>query len=295
MSVSHQPIIILGAARSGTKMLRDTLAAAQDLNVVEYDVNYVWRVGNEHCPHDELSPELASPKVQNFVRSQLARIAVGSARSSRFVEKTVGNVLRLPFVHQIYPDAKYVFLIRDGRDVTESAVRCWQRPAQLRYLLGKLKTFPWRHGAGYAANYARRFAQRSLGLTPHLSSWGPRYAGIDEHVSSQPLWGVCAHQWIASVEAYERSRSVLSAEQLVEVRYEDIVEDPVREFALLCQALQIKDQAAVLRRAEHTIVRNNIGKRSKFSAEQLFVITELQRHILERWGYQNPSSRTKVA
>ncbi len=84
-------------------MLRDTLGAACDLAVVPYDVNYIWRVKNEHYPHDGLPAELATPAVRQFIQRQLPKVAVGLPAANRFVEKTVGNVLRLPFVHRVYP------------------------------------------------------------------------------------------------------------------------------------------------------------------------------------------------
>jgi hypothetical protein len=293
MPDSNEPIIVLGAARSGTKMLRDTLAAASDLGVVEYDVNYIWRAGNEHYPHDTLPADLAIPRVLRFVRKQLSRVAVGVPPSGRFVEKTVGNVLRVPFVHRIYPNAKYVFLIRDGRDVAESAMRCWQTPPDVGYLMAKLKTFPWLMGARYGVSYARRVLSRKLGLTPYLSSWGPRYNHIDDDVRQYPLLQVCARQWIACVEAYEQAKQLFKPNQIVEVRYEDVVANPCQMMKQLCDQLEVTDHGAVVDRANRSIVKRNVGKRSRLQQEQLAMISELQGGVLERWGYKsNPTSRS---
>jgi len=218
---------------------------------------------------------------------------VNAPPGGRFVEKTVGNVLRVPFVHRIYPLAKYVFLIRDGRDVAESATRCWQTPPNAGYLLAKLKTFPWLAGARYGFSYARRVVSRKLGLTPHLSSWGPRYNNIDDDVCQYPLLQVCARQWIACVEAYEQAKQQLQPEQIVEVRYEDVVANPTAILEPLCEQLRIKDPSAVLDYAQRTIVQRNVGKRSRLSNEQLAEVSELQSGVLERWGYKsNPTSRS---
>ena len=281
-----EPIIILGAARSGTKMLRDTLAAAADLSVVEYDVNYIWRFDNERFPHDGLPAEAATERVQAFVRRQLPRIAVGGQQGGgRFVEKTVGNVLRLPFVRWIYPRARYVFLIRDGRDVAESAARCWQTPPRMGYLLRKLRTFPWLAGAHYGASYAGRVLQRKFGLAKQLSSWGPRYPGIDDDVIRYALLEVCARQWVACIEAYEQARHELAADQLTEVRYEDVVRQPHATLGALCERLAIRDIDAVLDYAGGKIVAGNVGKQSQLAAEDRAMVGELQRGVLARWEY----------
>ena len=43
-------VIVLGAARSGTKMLRDAIAANNGGFKVPYDINYVWRQGCNPSP-----------------------------------------------------------------------------------------------------------------------------------------------------------------------------------------------------------------------------------------------------
>ena len=58
--MKKDPIIILGAARSGTKMLRKALASHPDLHAIPYDINYVWKYGSYQLPHDELRPEHAT-------------------------------------------------------------------------------------------------------------------------------------------------------------------------------------------------------------------------------------------
>ena len=52
-----QHLFILGAGRSGTKIFRDCLGAANDVAAIPYDVGYIWRIGNERCSHDQLLPE----------------------------------------------------------------------------------------------------------------------------------------------------------------------------------------------------------------------------------------------
>ena len=47
MTQQLEPIVLIGAARSGTKILRDALATALGVPQVPYDVGYVWRYGNE--------------------------------------------------------------------------------------------------------------------------------------------------------------------------------------------------------------------------------------------------------
>jgi hypothetical protein len=302
-------VIILGAARSGTKLLRGLVAASGCYAEIPFDVNYIWRYGNERCPHDVLTPDMLRESVRRFVRARLARIAVQqtSAFSSLtrrnstggdplpFVEKTVSNVLRAPYVKAIYPEAKYIAIIRDGRDVAESAARCWSEPPAAGYLLTKLRTFPWLRCAPYGAKYALNVARRTLRLDRHLRTWGPRYPGIDDHVRRLSLLEVCARQWAHSIELYERARPTFAARQLFQLRYEELVKDTESAVRGLCRFLSIDDVRPVLEYARRTIQADRLGTRRRLSPGELEQVLEISRPTLERWGYLEDATHRRVA
>ena len=67
------------------------MPASEAARAVPYDVNYIWRTGNERHPDDRLDPALCSDAIAKRIRRQLARQA-GAHRDPecRFlVEKTV--------------------------------------------------------------------------------------------------------------------------------------------------------------------------------------------------------------
>ena len=69
------PIIIIGAARSGTKFLRNVLAAAEGVKAVPYDINYVWRYGAEHSPDDVLDPDELTAERVKYIKNTIRRLA----------------------------------------------------------------------------------------------------------------------------------------------------------------------------------------------------------------------------
>lgn len=279
-------VIIIGAARSGTKLLRSLIAATGHFASVPFDINYIWRYGNEHWSHDALPSESAqSNRVRSFIGKQLRQLAGVSDTSRPIVEKTVSNILRLPFVHAMFPNAKYVVLVRDGRDVTESAIRCWQSPPQAGYLFAKARTFPWRNCGRYAAKYAATFARRRLGLDEHLKTWGPRYPGIDIDVAELSLAEVCARQWVASMDHYERSKSLLDTSQVVELRYEDLVRSPGTAIQLLCSFLGVADATSALNFARANIRTDRIASRRAMNPIDAQRVLQIVEPTLARWGY----------
>ena len=62
------PIIIIGAARSGTKILRAALSSHPEMVAIPYDINYVWKYDNYDIDHDELSMRDLFPANREFIR-----------------------------------------------------------------------------------------------------------------------------------------------------------------------------------------------------------------------------------
>ena len=55
------PLVIIGAARSGTNMLRDLLSSLEPFATWPCDeINYIWRHGNREFETEEFTPETVS-------------------------------------------------------------------------------------------------------------------------------------------------------------------------------------------------------------------------------------------
>ena len=99
----YESVIIIGAPRSGTNMLRDMLVKLPGVGTWPCDeINYIWRHGNVRYQSDELFPENATTKVQAYVRKQFENIAKAQDLQT-VVEKTCANSLRVGFVDRILP------------------------------------------------------------------------------------------------------------------------------------------------------------------------------------------------
>jgi hypothetical protein len=234
MSPKH--IVIIGAARSGTKMLRAALATASGAGAVPYDIGYVWRVGNERARDDALDPSQITERGCRFIRRFIDGYAAGE--DPTVIEKTVGNTLRVPFVARVLPDARYIHLIRDGVDVAESSRRQWTAGSDWRYLAQKVRHVPARLAPRYGAKYVASLASRAFQQDRRLGSWGPRYPGIDADLASHQLLVVCARQWRESVLAATQAFWTLGL-PVYEIRYEDLVADPGPTLAGMSEFLRL--------------------------------------------------------
>ena len=266
-----QPLIIIAAARSGTRLLRDTLASHPAISKVPYDVNYIWRIGNEHLDHDELEPEHIDPVAQERIRKKILSYNRGTPI---LVEKTVSNCLRVPFVDAIFPEALYINLVRDGMDVIESAYRKWTSPPDWGYILRKTLSYPLKDAPGYAFSYARSTLGKLITSQDHRTyTWGPRYRGIDQDIATRDCLEVCAIQWQVSTSLSKKAFSVIPADRLYSLRYEDLVTNPLGCLEDIASFLNIHPDPFAEHNDLDQITQDNIGRgKSALTPDQLHLI-----------------------
>ena len=281
------PVFLLGAGRSGTKFLRDILGVSSNVAVIPYDVGYVWRYGNENFPHDELTPDMLTDSIKEYVKKTLPQLTKNNPFKTDvtlLIEKSVPNTLRPAFLHAIYPNAKFIHLIRDGRAVTESAMRLWKAPPEKGYLLKKLRYFPWTNYR-YAIWYINNIIKGKFGSGRGQQTWGPRYEGIDEDINELPLEVVCARQWKKCIETSLLQLSTMKQDSLLEVRYEDLMSDS-SAISEVCDFLAIEDKDAVIADYENIVVRTHTDKWKKsLSTDQLKLINSEIEILNSQLGY----------
>ena len=88
------------------------------------EINYILRHGNLFHPSDEFSARQVTPKVKKYIKSTFEKFGE-SVSADIILEKTCANSLRVKFLNKIFPEAKYIFIVRDGIDATGSAKLRW--------------------------------------------------------------------------------------------------------------------------------------------------------------------------
>ena len=281
-----EPIILIGAARSGTKFLRDTLAQSAGAKCVPYDVNYVWRFGNEKHPHDALSLQELDDKKKTFIRKTLRSLAKIDRTDTRtaLIEKTVSNTLRLPFIQAVYPNARFIHLTRDGRAVTESAMRLWEAPPDWPALWKKFREMPLsnlEYAIWFATNQVKGLVSRRGGG----QIWGPRYPGIEADLANYTLLEICSLQWLHSVQYTLKDLPGIPASQVYTVRYEDLVRDETA-ITNLCEFLDFPDTDEVVSAFKAKVKLGQNDKwRDKVSPENCERMTEIMHDGLRQLGF----------
>jgi len=257
----YRPVVILGAGRSGTNMLRDVLCRMPGFGTWPCDeINYIWRHGNKRVPHDEFGPEHARPEVRRFLDRAFQACAKREGCTT-VVEKTCANTLRAGFVAETLPShARFLHIVRDGEDVVASAGKRWTASLDLPYLMRKARFVPKTDLPYYAFRYLGARFHRLFDREGKVSFWGPRYAGMEEDLKTRSLAEVCALQWARCVEKCMTDLEQRAADRTLHLRYEDFVAMPAEQLARIGGFLGEDWKDDAIREAVHTVSGGSVGK-----------------------------------
>ena len=277
-------MVVIDAARSGTNMLRDALCALPGFTTWPCDeINYLWRHGNVRTPHDELAPEQATPRVRRYLRRQFAR---RTCADHHVVEKTCANPLRVGFVDRVLPEAKFVWIVRDGRDAVPSARQRWRAKLALGYAAAKARFIPPSDIPYYAARHFARRVLRLWSADGQVASWGPRQRDMDALVATRPLREVCALQWRRRVEQAADDFAMLDSARVHRLGYEDFVASPATHLAdIAAFAGRPANDADVRAAVSHVVPEKAAAPRALLTHEEHAQLEALVAPVLAVHGY----------
>jgi len=246
------PIFIVGCSRSGTTVTYETIAAAPGLLSFGWEIPEFWE--NLHGPQScgWASHAAAASDARPEHRAAAQRYFFERLGRGQVLDKTCINVLRVEYLHALFPNARFIYLHRDGRDNVSSLMEGWRHDGHfgLTKLLGP---FP----CEVAVN-GGEFADWSFFLPPGWQAY-----------NDASLEDVCAFQWLtANRMALDAGRLVPPA-QWLPLRYEDVFDRPVEMFRRVFEWLElpfddaVRARCAALASAPTSIVRG-APKRQKW-------------------------------
>ena len=118
------PIVVGGCGASGTTLLRATLNAHPDIAAGPESTVFLRRISSPHTIAERF--DLSSAAVERLLRTsrsqidfieRFAELCLGRRQKSVWADKTPENVGRLDFIFRHFPRAKFIHVVRDGRDV----------------------------------------------------------------------------------------------------------------------------------------------------------------------------------
>jgi hypothetical protein len=262
----ERPVFIVSPPRSGSTLLFETLARAPRL----------FTIGDESHQLIEGVPQL-SPESRGFDSNRLLAedaTPVAAALRQRFyealrdrkgrapqpgqrvrmLEKTPKNSLRVPFLARIFPEAHFIYLYRDPREVLSSMIEAWSS--------GRFRTYP--HLPGWAG------AAWSLLLVP---GW--------RELIGRPVHEIVAAQWKVTTRLLLDDLQTLPVERCTIARYDALLADPTAEIDRLCAATALDwDEAGIaLPLSKYTLSPPDANKWRRHEAEIESVLPSLAEQV----------------
>ncbi|RNE93495.1 sulfotransferase [Marichromatium sp. AB32] len=211
------PVFLVGCSRSGTTVTYETLAAAPQLLSLGYEVPRLWNGCHGPLNNGWTSEAAGRADARPEHRDAALRFFYQHLGGGWVLDKTCINTLRLPYLHALFPEARFVFIHRDGRDNISSMIDGW-RQGRTDGGFG-LDQFFGPSPEPVAINDGE-FTQWHFFLPPGWRDYN--HASLEE---------VCAYQWLSANRMALDAAAEIPAEQWIQIRYEDLVARPEAVFA----------------------------------------------------------------
>lgn len=264
---------VVGCARSGTSILGEALGAHPEVAYL-FEASFVWNALAPQRGDDRLVATDASAEVKAAAPRALEEATQGHP-GSVLLEKNPKHVLRIPYLAAIFPGARFIHILRDGRDVVAS-------------LMFRNRGESWGHLK-----------------VPGWKELLTRYPSAN-HVR-------CAHQWREAVRTARQDAADLGLgpQHYLEVRYEELLAEPRTVVGRVLANLGLDLHPSVeaflpriqdategsyhARRQVRHYVENHSRRKGRYlenlSPEQLRDIEEVCGDLLAELGYLESAPR----
>lgn len=290
--------LIVGSPRSGTTILGEVLGRHPDI-VQIYEPYFLWDFHHGSGQSDQRLESDASSTSKQFIRSEFERVLARSGKRL-LVEKSPENSFRIPFVNAIFPNAKWIHMIRDGRDCVASIRRETEKRRKLvegrnyrelvRLALEMIEHQPfWRNrwqAIWYEIKSMKSFHPRQLLNKSKFDGhpgWGPRFPGWQEAREVSSALQFCALQWQQSVQyCHEELATLIAPSHRMDIYYEKLVADPKRELARVFSFLDLPEIDGI---GDPLVANFAKPWQEIFSDDELAEIAPIINATLELLGY----------
>lgn len=283
------PIILIGAHRSGTTITQQLIGLHPEI-VTWHEPRPLWRYAAPARDHDECDESDATDEVVRYIRHRFLRYQLQHG-DRQIMEKTPSNVLRVPLVYKVFPDAIYLHTTRNPFSVTDSFDRQW-----LRYRVKKpwhrvrrcLADAPVTQLHYYAGDFIGHMILRKVLRRHYTPIFGPRYKGIEQDLKEHGILRVAARQWARCNRKAREDLARLANGRVFSFRYEDLMQDPPSLVRRIYDHCGLACNDDVIRAAKELVDPGRQEKWRRLNPEDLRAILPEVQEEMAFYGYEIP-------
>lgn len=220
MKKVEKPIFILGTGRSGTTILGILMSMHKEVGFLNepkalwYSVNHhedligSYSMDDAHYFLDTADADGKQKKDIHKIFGTYLRVTF----SQRVVDKYPELIFRIPYVKALFPDAKFLFLVRNGWD-TCGSIKYWSER------LGKTSHTETHDWWGRDNRKWNLLVEQVIKKDSYYTNVWPVIDEIKSHLDMAALeWIATMRQGLAAMKQYPDS--------ILRVNYEELVQDP---------------------------------------------------------------------
>jgi hypothetical protein len=222
----------------------------------------IWELyapeGGDYC----LDENYSNPKMEQYLKHTIKKHLKYFTRS-RFINKNPDNSVRIRYLNKLFPDAKFINIIRDGRAVCSSLMKVRKISAEFfgpehRHAVSGVKVKAWQE--------------------------------IGETWKTDPISSI-GLLWKEVVETVERDKVSVDAERFLELRFEDLVAEPFAYLEKMVQFCELRWDPitkAAVREASQILTmdsRNDAWKK-RLKAQDLEKLMTIIGSKMRSYGYE---------
>lgn len=240
----RKPIFIVGTGRSGSTILGVLMSMHREVGFLN-EPKALWQAvyprGDVFGQYSKgpVRYSLGEDEATDEVRRRARRLFgayLWVTRSGRVVDKYPELMFRIPFVQAIFPDARFVFLVRNGWDTCRS-IDAW---SERKGIEGDGEVHDW---WGADNRKWRLMLEQLVPREETLASVADVIKGFERHTD------MAAVEWTVTMREGLR-QSEREPDCIYMVRYESLVNDPRKELTRLLDFCELPSDEVFLEFAE---------------------------------------------
>ena len=243
----EKPIFILGTGRSGTTILGIVLSMHREVGYLN-EPKAIWHLIHPHediignYSRTEAVYRLTAEDATAEMRQRAAQMFgayLSTVRARRLVDKYPELIFRVDFVREVFPDARFIFLARNGWDTCRS-IATWSERLGVAV---KGEQHDW---WGVADRKWQLLVAQLVKRDPLFSGCADEIERFDRHLDR------AAVEWIVTMR--EGLRLMETAADVVHaVRFETLTARPAETIAALCEFCELPRDETFEAYAEETL------------------------------------------
>lgn len=281
------PIILFGNTRSGTTVVQNVMSAHPGV-VGWYEPNAIWLYADPGRIYDEFDEADATERVRRYIRKRF--VSYQKQHGNRIIlEKSPQNILRIPYVRAVFPEATFLYIVRHPLSFISSVELKWQRTVTGRGIVRRLKSTPVSQLHYWVGRYLKQQFEKRILRQRYLSIWGPRYRDIYEDLKTCDLLTVIARQWSECSRKAEEDLARFPGGEVLRLRYEDFVASPIEHLERICDHCGLEMTHEIVEAANVSVKADRLDKWQRFDKHDLARILPELRDEMQRHGYEVPA------